>query len=270
MTDFESQNTSEALAGEEAALLAPGAVSGAPSIRLRVRIRFTKQGDLRWLSHRDLMRTWERLFRRAEVPLGMTEGFHPKPRMNFPSALAVGIAGADELLEVELSEAWSAERLSQAIAAQAPPGLEIRLVEMMSEGTKKAQAVRVAFALEVPEPRRESAAARIAAFLAETTHPIEREGRSAPLDLRPLVEDLSLVGGTFTMRLRVDREGSARPREVLAALGLDDLELEGYHLTRTEVEIASEQSHTKTESVRNEAGNADQRLAAGRMSDRDR
>ena len=62
-------------------------------VRQRMRIRFTKQGDLRWLSHRDLMRTWERLFRRAGVPLGMTEGFHPKPRMNFPSALAVGIAG---------------------------------------------------------------------------------------------------------------------------------------------------------------------------------
>src|SRR5438876_12454275 len=115
-------------------------------LRQRMRIRFTKQGDLRWLSHRDLMRTWERLFRRAEVPLGMTEGFHPKPRMNFPSALAVGIAGDDELLEVELSEAWSAERLSQAIAAHAPPGLEIREVEMMPEGSKKAQAMRVVFA----------------------------------------------------------------------------------------------------------------------------
>lgn len=239
MTDFESQNNSEALAGEEAALLVPRALAGAANIRLRVRIRFTKQGDLRWLSHRDLMRTWERLFRRAEVPLGMTEGFHPKPRMNFPSALAVGIAGDDELLEVELSEAWSAERLSQAVAAHAPPGLEIRRVEMMPEGSKKAQAMRVVFALEVPEPRREAAAVRIAAFLAETTHAIEREGRSAPLDIRGLVEELSLDGGTFTMRLRVDREGSARPREVLAAVGLDDLELEGYHLTRTEVEIAS-------------------------------
>ena len=207
-------------------------------LRQRMRIRFTKQGDLRWLSHRDLMRTWERLFRRAEVPLGMTEGFHPKPRMNFPSALAVGIAGDDELLEVELSENWSAIQLSEAITSQAPPGLEIVLVELMPPESKKAQAVGVTFEVEVPEPRRAAAAERIAAFLAESTYKIDREGRSAPLDLRPLVAELSLDGGTFKMSLRVDREGSARPREILAAVGLEDLELEGHPLTRTHVEIS--------------------------------
>jgi radical SAM-linked protein len=270
MANDESPNISEALAGEESPLLAGDSRQAKTAVRLRMLIRFTKRDDLRWLSHRDLMRLWERLFRRASVPLGMTEGFHPKPRMNFPSALAVGIAGDNELLEVELSEAWSAERLSQAIAEQAPPGLQIRRVEVVPEGQKKAQVARVVFAMDVPEARRPAAAARIAGFLAESTHPIEREGRSAPLDLRPLVEDMSLVEGALTMQLRVDREGSARPREVLAAVGLDDLELEGYHLTRTQVEIASEQSHIRTESVRNEAGNADQCVAAGGMSDRDR
>ncbi len=268
MTDFESPNISEALASEESPLLA-----GAPehaAVRLRMLIRFTKPDDLRWLSHRDLMRLWERLFRRACVPLGMTEGFHPKPRMNFPSALAVGIAGDDELLEVELSETWSADRLSQAITEQAPPGLLVRRVEIVPEGQKKAQVTRVGFTMDVPEARRAAASERINQFLGEAAHPIQREGRSAPLDLRPLVEDMSLDGGTFTMQLRVDREGSARPREVLATVGLDDLELEGYYLTRSKVEIASEQSQTKTESVSDEAGNVDQCVAAGRMSDRDR
>ena len=193
---------------------------------------------MRWLSHRDLMRTWERLFRRANLPLGMTEGFHPKPRMNFPSALAVGIAGDDEVLEVELSEDWPAERLAAAIAAQAPEGLAVRKVEAASQGSKKAQAVGLTFQVDVPEHRRTAAAERIVAFLAGEKHEINREGRSAPLDLRPLVVALSLENGKLTMRLRVDREGSARPREVLAAVGLEELELAGYSLTRTEVEIA--------------------------------
>ena len=138
-------------------------------LRLRVRIRFTKQGDLRWISHRDLMRTWERLLRRAEFPLGMSEGFHPKPRMNFPSALAVGIAGDDEMLELELSEAWSAEQVSAAIAAQAPPGLAIRWVEVMPPGSKKAQATHLTFTVAVAEPLRAAAAERITAFLAQTS-----------------------------------------------------------------------------------------------------
>ena len=61
-------------------------------VRHRVRIRFRKQDDLRWIGHRDLMRCCERWFRRAGVALRRSEGFHPKPRMSFPSALAVGIA----------------------------------------------------------------------------------------------------------------------------------------------------------------------------------
>ena len=203
-----------------------------------MRIRFTKQDDLRWASHRDLMRVWERLFRRAGAPLGMTEGFHPKPRMNFPSALAVGIAGLDEMLEVELSEAWSAEQLQSVIAPQAPPGLSIKEIAVMPDGMGKAQAAHVEFAAAVPVELRAATATRIAQFLAASEHPIAREGRATPLDLRPLVEQITLDGETLCFRLRVDREGSARPREVLAAMGLEDLEFQGTGLTRTRVEIA--------------------------------
>ena len=63
------------------------------AIRQRVRIRFRKSGDLRLIGHRDLVRAWERAFRRAALPLGMSEGFHPKPRMSIPAALGLGIEG---------------------------------------------------------------------------------------------------------------------------------------------------------------------------------
>ena len=91
--------------------------------RHRIRIRFRKEDDLRLISHRDLVRTWERLLRRAGLRLSMTEGFHPKPRMNFPSALALGIAGHDELLELELAEPLSADELRGRLVGQLPPGM---------------------------------------------------------------------------------------------------------------------------------------------------
>ena len=100
-------------------------------VRNRLRIRFTKQDDLRWLSHHDLVRAWERLLRRAGVPLGMTEGFHPKPRMNFPSALAVGIAGSNEMVEIELSAPWTAEQLRESLVPHLPPGLSIESIEQV-------------------------------------------------------------------------------------------------------------------------------------------
>jgi hypothetical protein len=78
-------------------------------VRLRVRVRFSKQGDLRLIGHRDLMRCFERLFRRAGLRLRFSEGFHPKPRMTFPLALAVGIEGTDEVMELELAETGKGE-----------------------------------------------------------------------------------------------------------------------------------------------------------------
>jgi radical SAM-linked protein len=207
-------------------------------VRQRVRIRFTKQGDLRWLSHHDLVRAWERLLRRAEVPLGMTEGFHPKPRMNFPSALAVGIAGLDELVEIELSEAWTAEQLREAVTPHLPPGLSVGKIEVMPFERGKAQAVEVEFQATLPADRQSAAAERIEWLEAQPSYQIKREGRAAPLDLRPLIAELAIHEGVLSMRLRLDRQGSARPREILAALGLEALEHEGETLTRSRVEVA--------------------------------
>jgi radical SAM-linked protein len=207
-----------------------------PAVRRRVRIRFTKEGDLRWISHRDLMRLWERLFRRAGVVLSMTEGFHPKPRINFPSALAVGIAGVDELLEVDLAEERSADSLGKAIATQLPEGMSVKEIEMLPAPDRKAQVTFVMFEMPVPAQRCEKLGQKIEWLLAQESLPIQREGRKNPLDLRPLIATLQLVDSALRMRLRVDREGSARPREVLKALEIDDLEYEGFYLTRTRVE----------------------------------
>ncbi len=208
-----------------------------PVIRQRVRIRFTKLDDLRWISHRDLIRLWERLFRRAGVALSMTEGFHPKPRMNFPSALAVGIAGLDEVLEVDFAEEYTADSLRANIAGQLPPGMTLGEIEVLPAPDHKARVQYVTFEIDVPPERQAALADRVTWLLGQTSLPIEREGRTKPLDLRPLVADLSLDGGTLRMRLRVESEGSARPREVLQALQVDNLEHEGFFLTRTRVEL---------------------------------
>jgi radical SAM-linked protein len=211
-------------------------------IRQRVRIRFTKQDDLRWISHRDLMRVWERLFRRAGVALSMTEGFHPKPRINFPSALAVGVAGLDELVEVDLAEQHTAQSLEAAIQPELPPGMNVEAIDVLPAPDHKAQVKYVTFEMPVPPARQAALSERIAWLLDQSSLPIEREGRKTTLDLRPLIAELVLQkadsdSDMLHMRLRVDREGSARPREVLKALEIENLEYEGFFLTRTRVEV---------------------------------
>ena len=121
-------------------------------VRLRVRIRFCKQDDLRLIGHRDLMRCFERLFRRASVPLGMSQGFHPKPRMTFPLPLAVGIEGADEVMELEIADPIGAEDLLARLISQAPRGLTPKSVEILAPGEKKARALRASYQVPVQPP----------------------------------------------------------------------------------------------------------------------
>jgi radical SAM-linked protein len=208
-------------------------------VRQRVRIRFAKQGDLRLISHRDLMRTWERLFRRAGVPLCMTEGFHPKPKMMFPSALAVGIEGLDEVLEVELPAEYEPERLATAIRSQTPPGLIVHGVEPLRQTGGKTRLHGMSFTVEVPLEQQGAVAARVDWLMQQTSCTVVREGRAAPLDLRRFIVALQLDEGTLHMRLGVDGDGAARPREVLSALGLTDIEAQGVVLRRTGLELVN-------------------------------
>ena len=75
------------------------------------------------ISHRDLLCLFKRVFRRADLNLRMSEGFHPKPKVSFHSALALGIEGLDEVMEFELVEAMSPENLKQRVQEHAPLGL---------------------------------------------------------------------------------------------------------------------------------------------------
>ena len=73
--------------------------------RCKFRVRFRKAGDLRLVSHHDLMHVFERMFRRADLPLRATQGFNPRPRMWFALSLALGVAGLNEVLEFEIADA---------------------------------------------------------------------------------------------------------------------------------------------------------------------
>src|ERR1700704_1867488 len=93
--------------------------------RSKFRARFRKAQDLRLVSHHDLMHVCERMFRRADLSIPVTQGFNPRPRMWFASAMALGIAGLNEVLEFELFEPISDSDIQSRLTAQAPPGFEI-------------------------------------------------------------------------------------------------------------------------------------------------
>ena len=79
------------------------------------RLRFSKENQLKYLSHLELIRTMERAFRRAQLPLVYSEGFHPHPKLSFGPALAVGISSNDEYLDFQLAFDWEPEKIKSAL-----------------------------------------------------------------------------------------------------------------------------------------------------------
>jgi hypothetical protein len=123
--------------------------------------------------------------------------------------------------------------------AQAPPGLELKSVEVLPEGAPKARARSFSYQIPVPAGRGDGLPEKIERLMASSSWPIRRPQRHTSVDLRPLLEELSLQAGVLRMRLGAGSGAAAGPRDVLSALGLSDLELEGVHLTRTAVEVRS-------------------------------
>jgi radical SAM-linked protein len=216
----------------------------------KVRIHFRKVGLLRLLSHHDLMRTFERILRRADLPVHCTQGFHPKSRLVFALSLPLGVVGRDEVADLELSREISPEEVHTRLALQVPPGLEIISVRRIP----LRGAVRVhglSYALTVPEQLQASLRSRITQVLASASCWIDRtRPPRRRLDIRPYLRDLRLEqdadeSGTAYLRLVMDLwllpSGTARPEEVLQLLELQDLLESGAVLERTRLELDDEQ-----------------------------
>ncbi len=210
-------------------------------IRQRVRIRFRKDGDLRLISHRDLARVFERMFRRAGLKLSMSEGFHPKARVSFPSALSLGIASLAEVMEFDLAEIPEAASLEALLKEVSPSGLTITELRLLDTGEKKCRVEQFVYEFPVPQQLHEKVADSIANLLTQDSFLIEREGKKKKksVDVRAGLDSVELEDDRVRFRLWASREASVRPREVLEVLGLDGLEKDGHFLTRTDVVLLS-------------------------------
>src|SRR5438067_405339 len=91
----------------------------------RLRVTFSKGEEVRYISHLDLMRTWERIMRRAAMKLAHSQGFNPRPRMVFAAPLPVGVTSEAEIVDVVLEDDLPANEFLERVTAALPPGLKL-------------------------------------------------------------------------------------------------------------------------------------------------
>ena len=96
-----------------------------PPVVQRLRIRYAKRDRLRFTSHRDFARAFERALRRAAVPMAYSAGFSPHPKVSYAGAAPTGVASEAEYLEIALAERREPEQVRVALDAALPPGLDV-------------------------------------------------------------------------------------------------------------------------------------------------
>lgn len=212
-----------------------------PPLRVRYRVRFAKAGLLRWTSHRDLARLWERIIRRAQLKPSMTEGFHPKPRIGFPSALALGVNGLDEVVELDLAENMPVDELFRRLCDDNQPGLTIKSVKLLPEGFKKAQLLRSDYEITIPESADIGEAEKaIAELKTKTTVSFERKNKTVTVDTVAQIPKIEIESGLLYLSLAASQSASLRPGDVLELIGVSQWIEDGSIISRTNVVLEKE------------------------------
>jgi radical SAM-linked protein len=196
----------------------------------RIRFEFQKVGELRYLSHLELMRALQRGLRRADIPVAYTQGFNPQPRLSLAQALAVGVEGLRELGELELRERREVEDLPAHWSQALPSGLTIlRAWEAPLNGPSLSAGVRGAtYQIWLPPNGWDhqvlsqiGATGACETFLAQGPIRVEgiKKGRPFSLDARPLIQRFAAIHTgalpAWEMVLQAGQGGSVKPQAVM-------------------------------------------------------
>jgi radical SAM-linked protein len=197
-----------------------------------VRVAFAKHGKVRFVSHRDVARAFERAFRIVELPIAFTQGFSPRPKVSFGLALSVGHESDAEYLDVELLRPVEAASTAAALDHALPEGITVLAVAPIADRAPALQEavsaveweIEIVAGAEPADVSPEAVIARVEAVMAADTLPIERvrKGRPSSDDIRPALRRLAVLGpserGTVVTAELATRPVSVRPAELAGAL----------------------------------------------------
>lgn len=198
----------------------------------RLRVRFSRGEEVKYISHLDLTRCWERILRRAEVPLAYSQGFSPHPRISIAAPLSLGVTSEAELMDLFLARRFSPHFFLGSVSSELPQGIEVVEVKDIALGAPSLQSKLCACEYKVEaktERSRKEVEAAISSLLRAEHLPWQHMRDTGPrsYDLRALIEDIWLMcwddgGCALGMRLKSGPQGSGRPEQVALALGFSE------------------------------------------------
>ncbi len=191
-----------------------------------IRFQYTKVNMMKYLGHLDLIRFFERAFRRLKLPLAFSKGFHPHPKMTFGGPLSVGVSSEYEIMEVELERAIDIEQFMAKFNDYSPQGLKLVAYRPIEKSSSLMHAVSlITYRVEMPVGDFDL----VAAFNESETIILRKKNKKkrwVDKDLKPFVAGVKKVADDsgkrcYTMSIHSFDEGSAKPRDVIEILSRD-------------------------------------------------
>jgi radical SAM family uncharacterized protein/radical SAM-linked protein len=194
--------------------------------RAHLRIWYEKLGPAAYLSQLELQRLFERLFRRADLPLAFSAGFHPMPLLSFGRALPVGVESREEWLSITLREEWAGAEVRRALEGLLPSGMRILRVEELPLTGRQPQAVVEDYLLVInggaATEQLEQHRVQWGRFLEQTSVCCRSRSRKGvrEVDIRPLVKDVVPFREGFLIRFDW-HNGYLSPLRIVSAVHPD-------------------------------------------------
>ena len=193
---------------------------------MRLRVRYRKQGRLRFIGAIDVGRVWERALRRADLPIAYSEGFSPHPKVSFTDALPLGYASDGEYAELTFAGPIDVASAIAALNPAFPDGMAVLTANPVADGAPKFAKLLQASAWEIvyPDGSDLSQAVRAATDAPALVVARERKGESIDVDIRPAIHQISSDGPRVrvvvhhTDHLPPETAVAVRPSEVDLAL----------------------------------------------------
>lgn len=207
------------------------------------RALFEKTGRAVWISHLDLMRLFQRAFKRAGLPLTHTQGFSPRPAVSIALPLSVGIESHCELLDFELTgETLSGQEIMERLNGALVEGVRVLAVYDDGAKLKNLALLRCALTLEYDSPVPGTAAQRVAELFQREEVIVTKKGKNGPVEqnIIPMIRSLTVETGENRILLEglvCCQNPTLNPMQLSAAVEkyLPDLKPEYVRCSRLEI-----------------------------------
>ncbi|MGE4284072.1 MAG: TIGR03936 family radical SAM-associated protein [Clostridia bacterium] len=196
----------------------------------KIRLKYTREEPVKYISHLDFMRTFQRAMKRAEIPIAYSQGFNPHPMLSFGLPLSVGVTSEAEYMEIELREDMDAAILLEKLNKALPMGIRIVNSTILDERSGKVSGI-IALAdyrvmVDLKKELDFDLEERVRDFLRLDEIIIEKEGKKGTklVDIRSDIHQLSVEKKAqsgiimFDMRLSAGSTSNLKPELVLEAL----------------------------------------------------